>query len=343
MVGGVAGKMNYVNKIFKFQRFYSKNRPFLNLSDNQLKLVEEFNEKIQEGKIQFEWTPCLCGGTNFDLVAGIDSYGMLQNSVLCHKCGLIFLNPRMTVEGYRNFYTSDFYRLCYEGENYVEFGKKKYNLKTGYHIFDEINKVKPINAEISILEFGAGGGWNLLPFIDKGAKCTGIDYSCELVKLGKQHGINMIYGGIESVKSKYDIIILNHILEHIINPIEFLKLITAHLYDDGIVYIAVPNIELFTMEQIVLPHIWYFTPVTFTYYCESAGLKNIKLGPAEQIHLFGIFRKSVNAGVKSCIPQDNYIHLLRIIQKSKAKIYCKEILKLLRLYPIIKKIYDHIA
>ena len=143
--------------------------------------------------------------------------------MLCRKCGLILLSPRMIEKEYSKFYSSDFYRLCYEGENYLEICKRKYSIHTGQHIFDEISKVKAIDSRTSVLEFGAGGGWNLLPFIKAGGKCTGIDYSHELVELGKLYGINMIHGGIEDIKGNYDIIILNHVLEHFLNPIKSLK------------------------------------------------------------------------------------------------------------------------
>ena len=262
----------------------------------QWRLVREFNEKVKTGAIEFEYVPCLCGSNVFDLVASVDKFSMLQQTVLCNKCGLIQSNPRMTKEEYADFYTSDLYRKCYESENYLQIYENKYIEDTARHIFDEVNKIKKVDSNCSVLEIGAGGGWNLIPFIEKGANVFGIDYSKSLVILGKKHGINMGEGNIDSVDGVYDIIVINHVLEHLINPVDSLKGLFRNLKKDGLIYIAVPNILNFDMDQLQNAHTYYFSPWSFLHYCRSAGLKNIVNGTSEAIHMFGIFKFSDAAG-----------------------------------------------
>ena len=151
-------------KSFKLNRFHLPNKPYEQLTQQQLQFVSEFNDKVKSGAIKFEIVPCLCGNSEFDLVASVDRYGMLQNTVLCTKCGLIFSNPRMTTDEYVNFYSSDLYRKCYGGDDYIELYKTKFTLETGKHIFDEINKVKSITKRTNVLEFGAGGGVEFVAF-----------------------------------------------------------------------------------------------------------------------------------------------------------------------------------
>lgn len=277
------------NNLFPFTDFHSPSEPFMNLSEAQKEFIQDFNEKIKNGDIVFETVSCLCGNTIFDLIASVDRYSILQNTVLCTKCGLIQSNPRMAAESYRKFYSSDTYRKCYEPEDFTRIYRSKYNCNYGKHIFDEINKIKLIRPKTRVLEFGAGGGWNLLPFIKAGAEVLGVDYSPNLVQLGRDNGINMMEGGIENIEGLFDVIITNHVLEHLSNPVESLKLLISHLNKNGIIYIAVPNIMNFGMGQLQNAHTYYFTLQTLEYYCLTAGLQLIHRGEAEKIHMFGIF------------------------------------------------------
>ena len=70
--------INIKKVLFKYKRFHCPNKPFLDLSEKQLELVREFNKKIRKREISFEVVPCLCGNTEFDLIAGIDRYSLLM-------------------------------------------------------------------------------------------------------------------------------------------------------------------------------------------------------------------------------------------------------------------------
>src|SRR6476620_9695498 len=50
-------------------------------------------------------TSCnLCGGAEFVVLAHRDRYGYPAQAHACRRCGLVFLNPRMTAEAYGRFY-----------------------------------------------------------------------------------------------------------------------------------------------------------------------------------------------------------------------------------------------
>src|SRR3990167_8191465 len=51
----------------------------------------------------------LCGGDAFFVLANRASNGHAVRTCLCKECGLVYLNPRMTKEGYDQYY-KDFYR-----------------------------------------------------------------------------------------------------------------------------------------------------------------------------------------------------------------------------------------
>lgn len=279
-------------KIALGKRFFSPALPAIKCSGNQIKYIDEFNGRVRNKSIQFEAVSCLCGSRRFDLIARVDRYNLLQDTVICVECGLVQANPRMTEKEYENFYASDLYRICYEGEDYLSASARRYTLGYGGHIFQEVNKVKRIGPEVSVLEIGAGGGWNLLPFMQAQARVLGIDYSPSLTQLGSQRGIPMRQGSFKDIPEQYDVIIINHVLEHFLRPLEALDKIKKHLRDGGIIYIAVPNILNFDITQLQNAHTYYFTPYTLEYYCNQAGLELLNMDRAEMIHLFGIFRMS---------------------------------------------------
>jgi len=320
--------------LFPWKKFHSPRKPVAFISPEQFVRVREFNKRIKSGEIQFESVSCLCQNNEFDLIASVDRYGFFQKTIICRNCGLIQSNPRMTNAEYSKFYSSDLYSRCYQGEDYLSISKKRYNMETGRHIFDEINKLKRIDKDTTVFEFGAGGGWNLLPFIKAGAKVIGVDYSHDLVRLGREYGINMIQGGVDKIEGSFDIVILSHVLEHILDPIDFLKCLTRNLKRDGIIYIAVPNILNFDLPQIQNAHVYYFVPETFRYYCSQAGLFQLAEGTAQDIHMFGIFSPTINPA--NFMINGHYKNIVVHLHKMKTRLFIRDMISYSGLRPIVK-------
>ncbi len=320
----------FKKNLLPLREFHSPKKVFMELTPIQSRLVSEFNQRIKDGFIELELVPCMCGSTAFDLVASVDRYSILQKTVMCTKCGLIQSNPRIRENQYVDFYSSDLYRLCYEGENYIDISKKRYTLSYAEHIFKEVNKIRKIDSNCSVLDFGAGGGWNLLPFVNVGAKAIGVEYSQNLVKLGRQFGLNMIQGGIENIEGLFDIIILSHVAEHFSAFKQSLKKISTHLKKNGLFYIEVPNILNFGMAQLQNAHTYYFTPQTFQYYCSEVGLRLLKIGEAQRIHMFGIFDLSDN--VRPIKLEKHHRIMRQFFWKKKLRYIVKTMLINLKLY-----------
>ncbi|MFA6078153.1 MAG: class I SAM-dependent methyltransferase [Candidatus Omnitrophota bacterium] len=330
MTNNHAAGIQIKKRLLPFREFHCPDKPYMDLTPEQSGIVNAFNHRVDGGEIELESIPCLCGSTVFDLVASVDRYSMHQKTVMCSQCGLLQSNPRMTDRQYRDFYSSDMYRLCYEGEDYLDVYKKRYDPEATRHIFDAILRVKKIGPGVDVLELGAGGGWNLVPFSASGANATGIDYSESLVKMGRGHGLNMQQGGIEKITGLFDIIVINHALEHFPDPVGSLQNIVQHLKADGLIYIAVPNIMNFGIGQLQNAHTYYFTPATFEHYCRKAGLIPVRTGAAETVHMFGIF---ITAKKPSPVQlKDQHREMLAFFGKVKLKHIAKTILSKIHLY-----------
>ena len=81
----------------------------------------------------------------------------------------------------------------------------------------------------------------------------------------------------------YDAVVMNHVLEHVNDPIEFLKDVRRRLRVGGIVHIAVPNIAswealLSGWNSFEPYHLVYFSPFTLRLAVEQAGLNVLRIG-----------------------------------------------------------------
>lgn len=259
------------------------------VTEKQRRHIEEFDCKIRNGDVQVEWVDCLCGESEFQILATTDRYRFSQQTVICKQCGLIRSNPRMTEESYRKFYESETYRNCYEGEGWIDRYQTFYNPEYSQHIFDTIsNEKKDVK---SVLEIGAGGGWNLVPFKEARIETVGYEYSPALVKLGEKNGISVVKGGVEDVKGTYDVIILNHVVEHMMSPVEEVRKIAELLNDNGVIYIAVPTMDNYSPHQLQNAHTYYFNRKTLEHYMQKAGLIASHIKPAEIVHISGVFKR----------------------------------------------------
>jgi len=175
----------------------------------------------------------------------------------------------------------------------------------------------------------------LIPFTSSGATARGIDYSPRMVQMGREFGIEMHQGGLEVLDGVHDIVIMNHVLEHMLDPIESLRRASEHLSESGLIYIGVPNIRNFNMGQLQNAHTYYFTPKSLNYVTSMAKLSRVESGESEKIHMFGIFRKS-RGETDSIDLSDHYKEMLRVIRFRRIRECIAGLLRTMHLYKPVK-------
>ncbi|MBP7055364.1 MAG: class I SAM-dependent methyltransferase [Candidatus Omnitrophica bacterium] len=297
--------------------------------DGQSKSVKTFNKLIAEGKVRLEEVPCLCGGETFDLIASIDRHNISQKTVVCTRCGLVQSNPRMMKDDCRDFYCSDLYRRCYEGDDYIATAERRYEANYGVHIYEVVKKVRNIQKGMSVFEVGAGGGWNLIHFMKAGATVEGLEYSPSLVEFGKRHGVKMTQCPVSPKERAHDLIIASHVLEHAADPLSFLLSLTKQLKDDGLIYVEVPNILDFSIKQLQSAHIYYFTPATLRRLCAAARLGIVFRGSTQGGHLFVILKKASKYKAHGLVKNDYWTIRCKMLEV-KLKYMVRNLLKNVR-------------
>lgn len=91
-------------------------------------------------------------------------------------------------------------------------------------------------------------------------------------------GIEAFYeGGIDSLTGRYDFISLIHVLEHIENPIRFLRNVTSLLDEQGILLIEVPFYMDNPFELLIADHASHFDESSMLGVLAAAGLAPVSI------------------------------------------------------------------
>ncbi len=203
--------------------------------------------------------------------------------VLCEADGLAFLDPVRTPEEYDAYYRGGYYGGRLHGIADVAAAREKLRRKGSKARFAGVvaflrDGLKPSSR---VLEIGAGFG-NLLSAIRDatGATVAGIEPSEIAAAVARdEYGVEVRPVGVEvflasGAAERYDLVILHHVLEHLLDPAAALRALTGFLAPGGRLYVAVPNlldIREAPDDFFRTPHPWNFTPHALMRLLEETG------------------------------------------------------------------------
>jgi SAM-dependent methyltransferase len=211
----------------------------------------------------------------------------------CCACGLVQIVPRPEPQALADYYVRDYRRGGLYGSDVADANKfPKDNLfyyNRGQSIAElvgrHIHKEKP-----QILDIGAGYGHILHAFGQRhpGSKRLAIEFSDVCVQHLTSLGVQVFTKPVEEVlprmEGRFDVIVLSHVFEHLLDPRGMLDLIHASLAPDGVLYIEVPNISAESLlrypdhvwaPRFDEPHITFFSASTLRQMLASAGFEPV--------------------------------------------------------------------
>jgi len=191
-----------------------------------------------------------------------------------------FLSPQPGIKYVESLYnhptyfqgTDDMYGLAVNDKKSVKIAEVRVN-----EIFQYINKARAR----SVLEIGCGHGYFLEASLKHGfVEADGLEFSKEAVEVCQKKKLNVFCADVQSLFQKnflnkiYDVVAGYSVLEHLENPVSFLRTIKSFLAPQGILVIRVPNTDSDEGPRLCLvDHLWHFTKNSLSKVLKSEGFK----------------------------------------------------------------------
>lgn len=197
----------------------------------------------------------------------------------CFSCGFIHAIPFVKEIELKNFYEKKFYKQNRK-KNY--FTNQEKDKDWWEKIFKErINSFEKIlNKKGTILDVGCGPGFFLNYAKKRGWKIFGLEPSNAAVDFAnKKLGIKITNGNFDELTKfkNIDVIYTHGVLEHLENPIEFLKLAQKSLSKNGIIFNSVANdfnqIQAIALDTTKKP--WWIMPPEHYNYFNISSIKKL--------------------------------------------------------------------
>lgn len=220
--------------------------------------------------------PCyVCGKSSFTEVLentpSMSSDGQIVDLTIrkqeCSNCGVV----RSSDVSFLNDFYKNYYKLNVVNNDplYIFQGEK--TPKSKMHL-EWITKLigNEINKCSSILEIGCGSG-NLLSLFDIKDK-YGVEPSKEAAKFANKVAKvrNVGYEDISN-DEKYDLILSTCVIEHTIDPNDFLQKKWHIANEDSLIIVGVPIQDSESFDTYFLDHLHHFTTKQFIYLCQKNG------------------------------------------------------------------------
>jgi len=222
----------------------------------------------------------------------IGQFGQQLHPVI-YPSGLVMLNPRWTADTYNLFYTKHYDEL-YDLALKPDYGKEGIvrNMREVWgRVIKKINlKDSPIK---SVLDAGCGPGYGLeylkseMPNID----IYGIEASPDSRNiLENDIGATILDSDLDgdwhiNSEGQFDVIILRHVVEHMLDPVKTLSNLKKTLSPEGFMYIAVP--DMMHPRTILRDYTdwweYWFRSVHAYYYCKETLFATLLMAGLEPI------------------------------------------------------------
>lgn len=215
---------------------------------------------------------CLCGGFDGEIYLNGADFRLIR----C-QCGMIR--------------TDDFgaQALSYENDDYFVARNRyvqQWDMFTA--LFEELlQKITRFRSGGAMLDIGAGVGTLVSVAGNRGFTACGIEVSPWAARFAREEkGLDVRTGLLEEAgfpDNHFDVITINHVLEHVPQPAGTIAEIRRILKPDGLLVIGVPNIGSIMAHlrgrkwASLRPteHIWHFTPATLKRLMYQGGFREL--------------------------------------------------------------------
>ena len=267
-------------------------------------MMKKRSRRILRKNISPQIPACvLCASSQKALFRAHDRYHALPGEfrfVQCISCGLVSLNPQPSPRELARHYPENYYAYSFHAPSAQEvrraiffyklyFSTEKPTFRTRllqlfFLPMKHLLRGTSISPGAKILDVGCSNGTFLSKMKSAGMEPYGIEISKKGCTNARKLGIHVTQGVLERgmyPANHFDAVTLNHVFEHLRDPLETLRELKRIVKPTGKIIIAVPNANSLSRHLFgqywapweVPRHLFIFSPSTMKRCAARAGLR----------------------------------------------------------------------
>lgn len=205
------------------------------------------------------------------------------NLMICANCGLMKTYPIIPEDKIAPYYASENY------DSHIQSVERKNIFDIIYAFIQKLNAKykysiikKALNGDtknLNLLDYGCGNG-SFLNIVNKRfLNVKGVEFESRMVQYCRSRGLNVyLESEFFSNQEYFDVVTLFHVLEHLYDPLKYLKMFSDISKKDAILLLALPNPKSYDCAFYkndwaawdVPIHLHHFTPEVIIKMAEKA-------------------------------------------------------------------------
>jgi SAM-dependent methyltransferase len=230
----------------------------------------------------------ICASAKLHYAFGLQSYRVVR----CADCGILTLNPQPSNNELGAIY-SDHYFL---GDPHARGASSASGMKaaTARLYLDLIRRYRGRHGG-RLLEIGCGQGDFLVEAAASGYEVLGVEYARPAARqarerLGPGHVVCGEAACVLPGSGRFDVCVMNDVIEHVRDPRRFLDTIHGLLAPGGMLFIATPSLDSWSARlmgarwmEFKPEHLFYFDSNTIQLLLQAAGFAEVYVGAGKKV------------------------------------------------------------
>jgi len=270
----------------------------------------------------------ICRSTKKSVVRTKVRYGIKRKVFRCGTCGMVYLEPSRM----QTFYSGKAYRKRY-GPILGKASKARavFELYSPHQrpIVDALRGV--LRKDMKVLDVGCSAGQFLNALKGKVKERVGLELSADEVAFARKRlGLTVYDVPIEKAhiaEGPFDLVTCLQTLEHVEDPVGFLKHLGANLKKNGYLYLELPNIDDVLLTHYKCsgyadfyyrePHLSYFSKKTLQGTLARAGFRG-RIGTIQRYNLLNHIHWVQSGVPQRAFHEGNKVPMLVLTEKDRA-------------------------